>query len=197
MAVCSGELCGPRGRLLQVAQPGEGCAIFYILVVRMNLHWNRLVQKGEMRLLEVSNLAGRYQVMKRTLSSSYWVYWLCMGAMLMLGLGVPVITMAADASPIVGNWEGTLDPGAQPKKRIVVHISAAQDGSLSGTIDYPDQDISGVLITAITFKGAALHFESASAQGSYDGTSNKDNSEVAGTWKQGGTGVNLILKRTP
>jgi len=37
---------------------------------------------------------------------------------------------------------GTLDPGAQPKKRIVVHISAAQDGSLSGTIDYPDQDTS-------------------------------------------------------
>ena len=53
---------------------------------------------------------------------------------------VPALTMATDAQPIVGDWEGTLDPGAQPKKRIVVHITAAQDGSLSGTIDYPDQD---------------------------------------------------------
>jgi hypothetical protein len=145
-------------------------------------------------------LAEQNPVMKRTRSSllrRFWLFWLCLGAMLMVGLGVPAVTLAADASPIVGNWEGTLDPGAQPKKRIVVHISAAQDGSLSGTIDYPDQDISGVLITAITYKEAALHFESASSQGAYDGVSNKDNSEVAGTWKQGGTGVNLILKRTP
>ncbi len=59
----------------------------------------------------------------------------------MLGLRiVPTLTMAADAQPVVGVWEGTLDPGDQPKKRILVHISAATDGSLSGTIDYPDQD---------------------------------------------------------
>jgi hypothetical protein len=61
---------------------------------------------------------------------------------------VPTL-MAADTSLIVGNWEGTLDPGAQPKKRIVVHITAASDGSLSGTIDYPDESASGALITAI------------------------------------------------
>jgi|ERR1039458_3135383 hypothetical protein len=123
---------------------------------------------------------------------------LCLGLTLMLGLGImPARTMAADTPPIVANWEGTLDPGAQPKKRIVVHISAEQDGSLSGTIDYPDQDTSGILITAITYKGPILHFESSSIQGSYDGTMNKDNSEITGTWKQGGAPLSLILKRTP
>ena len=122
---------------------------------------------------------------------------LCLGLTLMLGLGiVPALTMAADTPPIVGNWEGTLDPGAQPKKRIVVHITASQDGSLSGTIDYPDQDTSGILITAITYKEPILHFES-NGIGSYDGTMNKDNSEITGTWKQGGAGLNLILKRAP
>lgn len=105
--------------------------------------------------------------------------------------------MAADASPIAGNWEGTLDPGAQPKQRIVVHISASQDGSLSGTIDYPDQNISGILISAITYKESTLHFESSSSQTSYNGSSNKDISEITGTWKQVGGGVNLTLKRTP
>jgi hypothetical protein len=64
----------------------------------------------------------------------------------------------------------TLDPGAQPKKRILVHISAAQDRTLSGTIDYPDQDTSGIVITAITYKEPALHFESSSSLGFYDGT---------------------------
>src|SRR5216683_3208656 len=67
----------------------------------------------------------------------------CLGS-LMLGLSLgPTLAKAADAQPIVGDWEGTLDPGAQPKKRIVVHISAAQDGTLSGTIDYPDQRFGG------------------------------------------------------
>jgi hypothetical protein len=122
---------------------------------------------------------------------------LCLGLALILGLGlVPARTMAADTTPIVGTWEGTLDPGAQSKKRIVVHISAAQDGTLSGTIDYPDQDTSGILITAITYKEPILHFES-TGTGSYDGTMNKDNSEITGTWKQGTAGVSLILKRTP
>jgi hypothetical protein len=131
--------------------------------------------------------------MKKPRASSFA---LCLGLALILGLGLlPSRTMASD-TPIVGNWEGTLDPGAQPKKKIVVHISAAQDGSLSGTIDYPDQDTSGILITAITYKEPILHFES-TGTGSYDGTMNKDNSEITGTWKQGAAGVSLILKRTP
>ena len=121
---------------------------------------------------------------------------LCLALMLGLGI-VPALTMAADTSPIVGNWEGTLDPGAQAKKRIVVHISAAQDGTLSGTIDYPDQDTSGIQITAITYKEPTLHFESNGIPGSYDGTMNKDNSEITGRWKQGAAPLSLILKRTP
>ena len=120
-----------------------------------------------------------------------------MGFVLILILGIVSTMMAAAPSPIVGNWEGTLDPGAQPKKRIVVHIAAAQDGSLSGTIDYPDESASGALITAINYKEPALHFESNSGQISYDGTMNKENSEIAGTWKQGASSLRLTLKKTP
>jgi hypothetical protein len=118
--------------------------------------------------------------------------------MLVLGLSMTAaLPLKAATGTIVGDWEGTLNPGAQAKKRIVAHISVGQDGILSGTIDYPEQDVSGILITAITYKGSTLHFEVASSQGSYDGVSNSDNSEISGTWKQGGAGVNLILKRTP
>src|SRR5450432_1470138 len=118
---------------------------------------------------------------------------LCSGLALILGLGMVPALRAADPSPIVGNWEGTLDPGGQPKKRIVVHISAAQDGTLNGTIDYPDQDTSGILITGITYKEPALHFESNGIPGFYDGTMNKENSQITGTWKQGVAGLSLIL----
>ena len=48
----------------------------------------------------------------------------------MIGMSIaPIPIMAADPQTLTGVWEGTLDPGAQAKKRIVVHISAAQDGS--------------------------------------------------------------------
>ena len=123
---------------------------------------------------------------------------LWLGLTLMIGLGiVPAPTMIAAEPPIVGAWEGTLDPGAQPKKRILVHISTTSDGSLRGTIDYPDQSISGDGITAITYTAPSLHFESSSQQASYDGTMNEANSEIKGTWKQGGAALSLILKRTP
>jgi hypothetical protein len=131
--------------------------------------------------------------MKTTLS----LFGACLCLVLVLGFaGVPTM-MAADPSPIIGNWEGTLDPGAQLKKRIVVHIAAAEDGSLSGTIDYPDESASGALITAINYKEPALHFESNSGQVSYDGTMNKENSEIVGTWKQGASPLSLSLKKTP
>jgi hypothetical protein len=110
---------------------------------------------------------------------------------------VPALTMAQDTRPIVGDWSGTLNPGAQPKKRIVVHISAAQDGSLSGTIDYPDQDTSGIQVTAITCRKSTLHFESTPSLTVYEGTMNPDNSRITGTMKQAGESLNLVLKRTP
>jgi hypothetical protein len=122
---------------------------------------------------------------------------LFLGLSLTVGMGIaPIPVRAADPQPIIGVWEGTLDPGAQPKKQIVVHISAAQDGSLSGTIDYPDQDISGTPITAITYKEPTLHFESSPSQSVCDGTMNKTNSEITGTFKQAGASLNLVLKRT-
>jgi hypothetical protein len=79
----------------------------------------------------------------------------------------------------------------------VVHITAAQDGSLSGTIDYPDQDVSGVAITSITYSKSALHFESKPSLTFYDGTMNGDKSKITGTMNQAGKNLDLVLARTP
>ncbi len=133
--------------------------------------------------------------MKKPHTSSFV---LCAGLALTLAWSAaPARTMAQDTPPIVGDWSGTLNPGAQPKKHIVVHISAGQDGTLNGTIDYPDQDTSGIAITAITYKKPTLHFESTPSLTVYDGTMNEDNSKITGTLKQAGASLDLILKRTP
>ncbi len=94
----------------------------------------------------------------------------------MLALTVAPSLKAQQQRSIVGVWEGTLDPGAKPKQRIVIHITAAQDGTLSGTIDYPDQDTSGIQMTAITYKQHVLHFECTSNLSVYDGTMSDDKS---------------------
>jgi hypothetical protein len=123
---------------------------------------------------------------------------LCAGLAVLLELTVaPALILAQDASPIVGDWQGTLNPGAQPKKPIVVHISAAQDGSLTGTIDYPEQDTTGIQMTAITYRKSILHFECTPSLTAYDGTMNQDHTAISGTMKQAGASLDLTLHRTP
>ena len=123
------------------------------------------------------------------------VCFLLIVGLLSMGPRIVPIVRAADPSPIIGDWEGTLDPGAQPKKKVVVHITATPDGILSGTIDYPDESVSGVLITAIQYKEPALHFENSSGGVSFDGTMTKGNLEITGTWKQGAAPLSLTLKK--
>jgi hypothetical protein len=107
------------------------------------------------------------------------------------------IALAADPSPVIGNWEGTLDPGAQPKKRIVVHITADAEGILGGTIDYPDDSVSGEKITAIHYAAPTLHLENSAGAVSFDGTMNKDNTVLTGTWKKDAAPLSLTLKKAP
>ena len=70
--------------------------------------------------------------MREPRESSFALY---VGLALMLAF-IIVPRLAAQDAPPVGEWTGTLNPGGQAKKHVVVHISAEQDGSLRGTIDY-------------------------------------------------------------
>lgn len=112
------------------------------------------------------------------------------------GLAVlPIRARAEKAPAVVGDWEGTLDAGMQGKLRVVLHVTQAKDGSLSATLDSPDQNASGIPVTTINYKEPALHFESEPIKGSYDGKMNKENAEIAGEWKQGGGTLPLVFKR--
>lgn len=105
-------------------------------------------------------------------------------------------SLAAPKPAVIGNWNGVLDAGAQGKLHLVVHVTQGQDGSLTGTMDSPDQGASGIAITSITYKDGALHFECSQINGSYNGKMNKDNSEIDGIWSQGGGSLALNLSRS-
>jgi hypothetical protein len=112
------------------------------------------------------------------------------------GLAVLPARAGAEKAPaIVGDWEGTLDAGAQGKLRVVLHVTQAKDGSLAATLDSPDQNATGIPVTTITYKEPALHFESEPIKGSYDGKMNKENAEIAGDWSQSGATLPLVFKR--
>ena len=95
---------------------------------------------------------------------------------------------------IEGSWEGALDVGGA-KLRLVLKISKEKDGSLAATLDSLDQDAMDLPVSSITVDGDALRFEMKIIGGNYEGTLNKDRSEVSGTWRQADTSLPLNLKR--
>jgi CubicO group peptidase (beta-lactamase class C family) len=97
-------------------------------------------------------------------------------------------------SQIVGDWQGTLvTPG--PQLHLILHITAAKDGSLSATLDSVDQGANGIPVTTTTFKDSKLSLTVDAVHGTYEGTVNKDATEIEGTWSQGQP-LALNFKRT-
>jgi hypothetical protein len=114
-------------------------------------------------------------------------------ASLMLALSL-TCALATPIPAVVGDWEGAVqtDTGSL---RVVLHVTQAKDGSLTGTLDSPDQGAAGIPLTIVTSDQPAFHFEIEQFGCKYDGTISKDNSEIVGQWKQGTAALALTLKR--
>jgi hypothetical protein len=85
---------------------------------------------------------------------------------------------------IAGDWQGTLNAG-DTQLRLVLHVTAAKDGSLTATVDSVDQGANGIPVSAITLKDSKLSITVDAVHGTYEGTLNKDATEINGTWTQG------------
>jgi hypothetical protein len=96
---------------------------------------------------------------------------------------------------IAGDWQGTLKAGGT-QLRLVLHVTAAKDGSLTATLDSVDQGANGIPISAITLKDSKLSLTVDAVHGTYEGTLNKDATEIDGTWSQG-MPLELNFKRSP
>jgi pimeloyl-ACP methyl ester carboxylesterase len=116
-------------------------------------------------------------------------------------LALIALTMAAFSprghaqSQIAGDWQGTLKAGGA-QLRLVLHITAARDGSLSATLDSVDQGANGIPVTSISLQDSRLAFIVDAAHIAYEGTVNKDATEIDGTFTQGQP-FKLDFKRAP
>jgi hypothetical protein len=109
---------------------------------------------------------------------------------------VPQAAAPTAAPGIPGDWAGTLTAGSA-ELHLVLHVTAAKDGSLTATLDSVDQGANGIPVDAVTLKDSKLNLtvNSVPGHGAYEGTLNKDASEIDGTWTQGGQSLPLNFKR--
>ena len=103
---------------------------------------------------------------------------------LLILLALAVSPFLSAQSQIAGDWQGTLNAGGT-QLRLVLHIVATKDGALTATLDSVDQRVNGIAVSAITLKDSRLSLAINAVHGSYDGTLNKDATEIDGTWSQG------------
>ncbi len=93
-----------------------------------------------------------------------------------------------------GTWEGALDLGPA-KLRLALKVTKAAGGALAAKLDSIDQGAKDLTVDVISFKDGAVHFEMKQLLVVFDGTLNKEGSEIAGQFKQGGGSFPLTLKR--
>jgi uncharacterized protein len=85
---------------------------------------------------------------------------------------------------VAGDWQGTLSAGGA-QLRLALHITEAKDERLTATLDSVDQGANGIPVTSVTLRDSKLSLVIDAVHGTYEGTVNKDATEINGTWSQG------------
>jgi D-alanyl-D-alanine-carboxypeptidase/D-alanyl-D-alanine-endopeptidase len=104
----------------------------------------------------------------------------CVALLALAGLFVSGLSMQSPPS-LAGDYAGVL-AGALHLK---LHIRAAPDGSLGGTLDSVDQGAIGIPCADFHIDGNNLSFGVPSVKGSWKGTVAADGASLSGTWNQG------------
>ena len=111
----------------------------------------------------------------------------------LLGLSC-VVFGQTPAKDFEGSWQGTLDAGGT-KLRLALTITKSDAGVYSGKLDSLDQGAT-IPIDTITVNGDAVRWEIKSPAIVFEGTMNKERTELTGTFTQGDQQIPLTLKRS-
>ena len=101
---------------------------------------------------------------------------------------------SGEVQVLEGVWEGAMDINGTPL-HLRLNFARNADGSIAGTVDSPDQKVTGLRIDSISRTADSVKVEVKTIGGSYQGTLNKDASTLTGTWTQMGNSLPLTLQR--
>src|ERR1044072_5818157 len=110
--------------------------------------------------------------------------------LLLLGLSCLVLAQTPD---FAGSWQGTLEAGGQ-KLRLALAVTKSEAGVYSGEFESLDQGAT-IPIDTIAVNGDAVRIEIKSPEIVFEGTLNKERTELTGTFAQGGGKYPLTFKR--
>lgn len=110
----------------------------------------------------------------------------------LIALSVTLLGQTAEKG-LGGSWQGTLEAGGA-KLRLALTVTRSEAGTYTGTFNSLDQGAT-IPIDAITVNDAAVRLEMKSPAIVYEGVMNKDGTELAGTFTQGGQSFPLTFKR--
>jgi len=110
----------------------------------------------------------------------------------LMGVGFCLAAPAA-AQDVAGYWRGTLQINDQVSLRIGVKIEKADDGTLTGSLDSPDQNAFGLPIAKVTQGDDTFAFTMIAPVASYSGRWDAAGRVWNGTWGQGGGSFPLVL----
>jgi hypothetical protein len=96
---------------------------------------------------------------------------------------------------LASSWQGILDAGGT-KLTIVFKIVKGIDGTLTATLDSPDQGASGIPVSSAVIRGDSIIMDVKAVMGSYEGLIVAGDSTIVGIWKQSGMSFPLTLKRS-
>ena len=95
---------------------------------------------------------------------------------------------------IEGEWEGAIEVQGT-SIGVTIKVTKGDDGTLSATIDIPDQGAMDVPLDNVTFEDNTFKFDLIAANGSYEGKLKESGDDIEGEWSQGGASLPLNLKR--
>ncbi len=91
-------------------------------------------------------------------------------------------------------WEGAIEVNGV-KFPLVFHLFKQKDGRYAGTMDSPDQGITGTVLDVVVIKGDKVQLELKSAIMTFEGKLKKDGTEILGDFKQVGQSFPITLKK--
>jgi pimeloyl-ACP methyl ester carboxylesterase len=107
-----------------------------------------------------------------------------------------ICAQSNDAEPqtLAGTWLGTMKVSVT-ELRLVFNIKANPDGSLTATVDSPDQGATGLPVSRMSLEQGRVTLELDKLRARYEGTLSEDGTAIDGKWMQSGISLPLVMKR--
>ena len=100
----------------------------------------------------------------------------CLSGLLLIA----AVGFAQQKPELTGDYAGVLAP-----LHVKLHLVAGHDGTITGTVDSPDQNLYGLPCTNFHLNGQSLSFDVPMVHGTWIGFVSGDGSTLSGMWNQG------------